>query len=247
MRKYGILLKHEVITSLRGVDMVIFALIMPVVVTYIIGVIYGDRLAFEGAPYRFIDQSIAALTTIGMCAGGMMGLPLVLSEYREKKILKRLKATPSSPVLLIVVQLTVYALYAFASLLLVVGTGYVFFNVRLEASFPMFLMVYILVMAALFSIGVLVGGLAKNMKIAGVLASLLYFPMLLFSGATLPFEVFPIWLQNVSKALPLTQGIVLLKRAFLEGARGLEWSPLIGLIALFFVCTIMAVKFFKWE
>lgn len=247
MRKYGILLKHEVITSLRGVDMVIFALIMPVVVTYIIGVIYGDRLAFEGAPYRFIDQSIAALTTIGMCAGGMMGLPLVLSEYREKKILKRLKATPSSPVLLIVVQLTVYALYAFASLLLVVGTGYVFFNVRLEASFPVFLMVYILVMAALFSIGVLVGGLAKNMKIAGVLASLLYFPMLLFSGATLPFEVFPIWLQNVSKALPLTQGIVLLKRAFLEGARGLEWSPLIGLIALFFVCTIMAVKFFKWE
>lgn len=247
MRKYGILLKHEVITSLRGVDMVIFALIMPVVVTYIIGVIYGDRLAFEGAPYRFIDQSIAALTTIGMCAGGMMGLPLVLSEYREKKILKRLKATPSSPVLLIVVQLTVYALYAFASLLLVVGTGYVFFNVRLEASFPVFLMVYILVMAALFSIGVLVGGLAKNMKMAGVLASLLYFPMLLFSGATLPFEVFPIWLQNVSKALPLTQGIVLLKRAFLEGARGLEWSPLIGLIALFFVCTIMAVKFFKWE
>lgn len=227
--------------------MVIFALIMPVVVTYIIGVIYGDRLAFEGAPYRFIDQSIAALTTIGMCAGGMMGLPLVLSEYREKKILKRLKATPSSPVLLIVVQLTVYALYAFASLLLVVGTGYVFFNVRLEASFPVFLMVYILVMAALFSIGVLVGGLAKNMKMAGVLASLLYFPMLLFSGATLPFEVFPIWLQNVSKALPLTQGIVLLKRAFLEGARGLEWSPLIGLIALFFVCTIMAVKFFKWE
>lgn len=247
MRKYGILLKHEVITSLRGIDMTIFALIMPVVITLLMGFIYGDKAAFEGANHRFIDQSIAAITTIGMCAGGMMGLPLVLSEYREKKILKRLKATPSSPVLLIVVQLTVYALYAFASLLLVIATGFVFFDVRLKASFPVFLMVYILVMAALFSIGVLVGGLAKNMKMAGILASLLYFPMLLLSGATLPFEVFPLWLQNVLKALPLTQGIVLLKKAFLEGARGLEWTPLMGLIALFFACTFVAVKFFKWE
>ena len=40
-----------------------------------------------------------------------------------------------------------------------------------------------------------------------VVASILYFHMLIFSGATLPYEVMPTALQKCSNILPLTQGL----------------------------------------
>ncbi len=46
------------------------------------------------ADYTFIQQSFGALASISICAGGVMGLPLVVSDYRSKQILKRFKVTP---------------------------------------------------------------------------------------------------------------------------------------------------------
>ena len=60
----------------------------------------------------------------------------------------------------------------------------------------------------------MVGGIAKNSKIAGVIASALYFPMLIFSGATLPYEVMPGAMQRIVYVLPLTQGIKILKMPY---------------------------------
>lgn len=66
-------------------------------------------------------------------------------------------------------------------------------------------------MLSTLSIGMLVGGVAKNTKQAGVIASLLYFPILVFSGTTLPVEVMPQAMQKVVSLFPLTQGISLMK------------------------------------
>lgn len=44
----------------------------------------------------------------------------------------------------------------------------------------------------------MVGGIAPNIKITSVIASVLYFPMLIFSGTTLPYEVMPAALQKVA-------------------------------------------------
>jgi len=46
-------------------------------------------------------------------------------------------------------------------------------------------------MISTLSIGMMVGGIAKNSKSASVIACLLFFPMLIFSGTTLTFEVMP--------------------------------------------------------
>ena len=70
---------------------------------------------------------------------------------------------------------------------------------------------YLLVMLSMFSIGLMVGGIAPDTKTASVAASVLYFPMLIFSGATVPYEVMPPVLQKNADILPLTQGIKLLK------------------------------------
>ena len=82
MKTFRVMLKTELKLSLRGMDMLIFAIIMPLVVLLIIGMIFGGKPAFEGAEYTFLDQSFGALATISICAGGVMGLPLVVSDYR---------------------------------------------------------------------------------------------------------------------------------------------------------------------
>lgn len=247
MKAFSTLFKTEFKLSLRGMDMFIFAICMPVVVMVILGIIYGSKPAFAGADYTFLEQSFGAVATIAICAGGVMGLSLIVSDYRHKKILKRFKVTPTSPTLILAVQVAIYALYSIASLVLVYATAAVFFGYQLSGSWLQFLGAYFLVMLSMFSIGLLVGGIAPNMKTASVLASILYFPMLIFSGATLPYEVMPVALQKAADILPLTQGIKLLKAASLGLPMDSVLIPIIVMIALAIICIGISIRFFRWE
>ena len=46
------------------------------------GEVFG-LLGANGAEYTFLDHSFGALCTIAICAGGVMGLPLVISDCGE--------------------------------------------------------------------------------------------------------------------------------------------------------------------
>lgn len=247
MNKFFTMLKTELKLSVRGMDMVIFALCMPVVVVVILGVIYGNRPASSGSEYTFLQQSFGAMSTIAICAGGIMGLPLVISDYRQKKILKRFKVTPTSPALLLVVQVAIYAIYSLASLVLVFFVSALFFGFQFTGSWVLFLLSYLLVMLSTFSIGMMVGGISPNAKSASVAACVLYFPMLIFSGATLPYEVMPSAMQRAADFLPLTQGIKLLKATSLGLPVESVWIPIVVMAEFLIICSGISIKFFKWE
>ena len=236
MKAFSTFLKTELKLSFRGIDMFIFAICLPVVILVLIGIINGNNPAFEGADYTFLDQSFGAISTIAICAGGLMGLPLVLSGYREQKILKRLKVTPASPVMLLAVQLIIYMIYSVISLALIFIVAKVFWNFSIKGNILQFLGTYFLVMLSMFSIGLMVGGIAKNSKSAGSIASILYFPMLIFSGATLPYEVMPGIMQKIVDILPLTQGIKILKASTLGLPIDNIIFPIILMILIFVVC-----------
>ena len=123
-----------------------------------------------------------------------MGLPLVVSEYRERKILKRFKVTPVNPVKLLVVEFTIYVIYCVVSML-----------------------------------------------------TLFLFPMLIFSGTTLPFEVMPAAMQKIISMFPLTQGIQLMKATFLGLPIENVLLPVGFMGAVIFICFGISVKYFKWE
>ena len=128
MKRFYTILKTELKLSIRGMDMIIFAICMPLVVISLLGIIFGSRPAYPGAGYTFLEQSFGAVSAIAVCAGGVMGLPLVISEYRQKKILKRYQVTPASPSLLLAVQTAVYTVYSLASLALVYAAAVHFFR-----------------------------------------------------------------------------------------------------------------------
>lgn len=247
MKTFRILLKNELKMSLRGMDMLIFAVIMPIIVLLILGVVFGQKPAFEGAEYSFLDQSFGALCSIAICAGGVMGLPLVISDYRSKQILKRYQVTPVKPSLILMVEVAMYVIYAVISLFSLFFVATCFFGFKMHGSFGLFLIGYLLVMISIFSIGMMVGGIAKNSKIAGIIASVLYFPMLIFSGATLPYEVMPDSMQKIVNVLPLTQGIKILKNATLGLSTDNVTGAVIFMLLIAVICNIIAVKFFRWE
>lgn len=247
MKTFRTMLKNEMKLSLRDMNMVIFAVCIPLVVLVLLGVIYGNKPASPGAEYTFLEQSFGALTTIAICAGGVMGLPLVVSDYRNKKILKRFKVTPISPGMILAVQVGIYTIYSVVSLILLYIVSAVFWGFHMEGSIVAFLGSYLLVMLSIFSIGMMVGGISPNSQTASVIASLLYFPMLIFSGATLPYEVMPEAMQKVVGILPLTQGIKLLKAASLGLPIESTFVPMIVMVVLAVICIGVSLCFFKWE
>ena len=247
MRQFNTMLKTELKLSLRGMDMVIFAIGRLVVILVVVGLMSRGRPALGGAGYSSREQSFGAPSPMAVCAGGVRGLPLVIPDYRHRKILKRYHVTPASPVLILVVHTAVYALYALASLILIYTVGACFFGLRITGSWLHFAGAFLLVMVSMFSVGMMVGGLAPGTKTAGLIASLLYCTMLIFSGATLPYEVMPPVLQKAAGLLPLTQGIKLLKAAFLGLPAENVWLPLGIICGLALICSGLAVRFFKWE
>jgi ABC-2 type transport system permease protein len=247
MKTFNTMLKTELKLSLRGMDMFIFAICMPIIVLVILGAIYSSKPAFDGATYTFLEQSFGAISSIAICAGGVMGLPLVVSDYRSKHILKRFKVTPVKPTVILLVQVTIYALYALVSLILLFIVATLLFGFKMHGNFFRFILGWLLVMVSLFSMGIMVGGIAKNSKIAGIIASALYFPMLIFSGATLPYEVMPLAMQKIVDILPLTQGNKILKYATLDLPMDNSILSIIIIAVIALVCSVISIRFFKWE
>ena len=246
MKRFYTFLKTELKLSLRDMNMLIFAVIMPLIIFIIIGIIYGNKTAFDGADYTFLEQSFGAVSAIAICASGLMGLPLAVSGLREMKILKRLRVTPVSPIFVLAVELAMYIVYCAVSLL-TLSVAALFLGVRLHGSLLAFLGSWALTMISTLSVGMLAGGAAKDTKQAAVIASILYFPMLIFSGTTLPLEIMPKLMQKIVSFFPLTQGLTMMKNAFLGIGTGSVLLPICVMIGVTALCTSLAVRFFRWE
>ena len=145
------------------------------------------------------------------------------------------------------VDVTLYVIYAIASLVSLFFVSVVFFDFHMRGSVVLFLFGYLLVLVSIFSIGIIVGGIARDSKIAGVIASVLYFPMLVFSGATLPYEVMPETMQKIVDVLPLTQGIKILKCATLGLPMEKVSVSVIIMVLIGVICSFIGIKFFRWE
>lgn len=246
MKRFFTFLKTELKLSLRDMNMPIFAIIMPLVIFIILGIICGTKPAYDGADYTFLEQTFGAAGAIAICAGGLMGLPQAVSGLWELKLLKRFRVTPVSPVFILGVELSMYIVYCIVSLVTLAAAA-LLWGVRLHGSLPAFLGSWALTMLSTLSIGMLVGGVAKDVKQASVIASILYFPKLIFSGTTLPIEVMPGVMRKIVSVFLLTQGITMMKHTFLSISMGNILLPVCVMLGVTALCTILAVRFFRWE
>lgn len=246
MKRFLTFLKVEGKLSLRCPDGIIFGIGMPVGVLLLIAVVAGSQSA-GGADYSFLQSAFASLLTVGICATAFMGLPLTIADYRDKKILKHFFATPIRPFMILSVQVVIGMLTSFfsaalVSLLAIFGFGY-----RMEGNPILFIGAFLLVMLSMYSIGMILASLCKTVKIANVVTTFVYFPMLFLSGATIPFELFLDTVQKVCNVLPLTHGIKLLKAVSLNMWSQEIWISVALLIVFTVVGCIISVVSFKWD
>lgn len=246
MKRFLTFLKVEGKLSLRSPDGIIFGIGMPVGVLLLIAVVTGSQSA-GGADYSFLQSAFASLLTVGICATAFMGLPLTIADYRDKKILKHFFATPIRPFMILSVQVVIGMLTSFFSAALVTVLAVFGFGYRMEGDPFLFIGAFLLVMLSMYSIGMILASLCKTVKIANVVTTFVYFPMLFLSGATIPFELFPDTVQKVCNVLPLTHGIKLLKAVSLNMWSQEIWISVALLIVFAVVGCILSVVSFKWD
>ncbi len=247
MKRFLTLFKIEGRLALRGMEGIFFGVLMPVGIAALIGIICGNKPAFEGASYTFIEGSFAALITVGICATAFMGIPLGIADYRDKKILKHYFTTPVSPALLLFIQVMIAMINAVISSLAVYLMMKIGFGYEMRGSALGFIGAYVLVMGAMYSIGMLMASLCRTVKQANLVCNLVYFPMFLLSGASIPYEVFPKSLQYVANVLPLTQGIKLLKGYSLGLEQSNLLTPIVILVGIAIISVTISIKQFRWE
>lgn len=246
MKRFLTFLKVEGKLSLRCPDGIIFGIGMPVGVLLLIAIVAGSQSA-GGADYSFLQSAFASLLTVGICATAFMGLPLTIADYRDKKILKHFFATPIRPFMILSVQVVIGMLTSFFSAVLVSLLAIFGFGYRMEGNPILFIGAFLLVMLSMYSIGMILASLCKTVKIANVVTTFVYFPMLFLSGATIPFELFPDTVQKVCNVLPLTHGIKLLKAVSLNMWSQEIWISVALLIVFTVVGCIISVVSFKWD
>jgi len=240
MRTLWLMYKTDAKLSIREFSGVLFGVLVPVGLIVLLGLIYGDDASQNG-------MSFSAVATLGISSAGLMGLPLTLSDYRQRKILKRYKVTPVSPMTLLASSVLFCFSLSLVSTALIYLVSFVMFGFSLQGSWFVFFAMYFLVMVSIHAVGMMIASIAPNAQLAGVIASAIYFPMIFLSGATIPLEIMPSALQVMSNFLPLTHGITLLQAvAFNEPLTGVLSSALI-LAVVAIIGIVLSVRYFRWE
>lgn len=246
MKRFLKLYSIEQKLGIRCADSIIFGVVMPVGVLILIAIVASGKI-IENSGYTFLQSAFASLIAVGICANAFMGIPLTIADYRDKKILKHFFATPCNPIWILGTNVLCSMVTSIVSAVAVTLVAVVAFDYRMSGNILLFIGAWFLTLISMFSIGLLIAGLGRSLKITNAITSVVYFPMLFLSGATIPFELFPKGLQKVASVLPLTQGIKLMKEVSLGvQTEGILWR-IVLLLGITVVCTVISVKTFLWE
>ncbi len=224
-----------------------FTLVFPLMYLFLFGAISGNEPTPQFGGQRTIDASIPGLTAMIICIAGLMSTTMTMSTYREKGVLRRLRTTPVSPLIVLVAQVIVVFTMTGLGMLLLVTAGKLVYHVRFEGNPFSVLAGFVLSSLSFFGIGFILAGTMPTVRSAWVVGMVLLYPMLLLSGAFFTVELLPAAVQRVSAFLPLTYVVNLLRGLWAGepwGEHMLDVGVLTGLLLL---GTIVSVKIFRWE
>ena len=245
MKRFWNMYRVEQRIFFRSPDVILFCLAMPLVAFAIIAMIAGGKPAANSG-LTYLQSAYVALSTVGICCSAFMSIPITIVELRSQGILRRMYCSPCSPARLLACDTLCSAVIAALSTLLLTVAAVAFSGYRMRGSALLYVAAWLLTMVSMFSIGLMAASLCRTTKSMNVATSLLYFPMLLFSGATIPSEVFPSALRAVAEWMPLGVDIRLLKSVSMGCYDGIV-LPVAVLVAIAVVCGTIAVRTFRWE
>lgn len=206
--------------------------------------IKGESLAQRGL--KIVDYYLPGFIAAFIMTNGVIGATTTISEYRRDGQVKRLAATPlpkSSWILGNVLQQTVLA-FVLTGVMIILG--WVIFDVRVIPDFYALLLIFVGAVA-FCSVGMVLGGVIKDVEAASGAGNAIAFPMMFLSGAFWPIEMMPHYLQVVAKFLPLHYFHDGLRQIMVLGnpENALNAFLILSVFAVVFI--VIALKITRWK
>ena len=197
---------------------------------------------------RYIDFVVPGLLGMNLMGSAMWGLGFSIVEARQKKLLKRLVASPMP-------RWQYLASFLFSRLAMLVievaaflGFAGLAFGVPFRGSLFELAVLCVLTSLVFSALGLLVASRARTMEAVSGLMNLVMLPMWILSGVFFSATRFPAVIQPLVRALPLTAAIDAMRGNMLQGLSITQMlSPLAILAAWFIVPFAISLRIFRWR
>jgi ABC-2 type transport system permease protein len=221
-------------------------LVMPLVVFIVLGraLGIGKRVPASGVDMPF-NPAILAAVLIAISA--VQSLVSIISIYREGGILKRLRATPLSPVTILGAHVVVKLLFTVISLTLLLLAGRRLFPGVMQVNVFSFTAAVLLSTLSILSLGFVIASVVPTARFAQPISGAVVYPMLALSGLFFPVERLPRAFEAVAYLLPTTHAVALLQGVWAGSGWGAHWVNVVALLVLFAAYTALSTKVFRWE
>lgn len=223
---------------------VLFVLVLPLIVLYILNGVFGNEAEpgfYEGlGPVDYYLPSYVALTVATV---GVLSLPVHLAGYREQGVLRRFRASALPPATIIAAHVVIALVVGALGTVLLTALSTVAYDGPLPQDLPGSLAAFTLVTLAFAALGALLGVVMPTARAAQGLGVLLFFLFIMIGGAGPPREVLPEAMQTISDAVPLVYGARAIRGPWL----GLGWdgSAVAVMVGLLVVCAVATVWRFR--
>ena len=199
------------------------------------------------APAAAVPFNVAILAALFIALGSVQSLVAIIAIYREGGILKRLRATPLSPVTILSAQVGVKLAFALLSLLLLVLAGKRVFPGVMHVSLLSFSAALLLSTLSILSLGFVLASIVPTARFAQPIGTAVLYPMVALSGLFYPLDRFPPALRIVALGLPTTHAVALMQGIWDGSGWRAHWLNAVALIVLFALLTVSSTKVFRWE
>jgi ABC-type multidrug transport system permease subunit len=197
---------------------------------------------------RYIDFVVPGLLGMNLMGSAIWGLGFSIVDSRQKKLLKRLVASPMP-------KWQYLAAYLISRLIMLVievgaflGFARLVFGVPFRGSLWQLGALCVLTSLAFSALGLLVASRAKTLEAASGLMNLVMFPMWIMSGVFFSASRFPAIIQPVVRALPLTAAIDALRGNMLQGMTLAQLTvPVAILFGWLIIPFAISLRIFRWR
>jgi ABC-2 type transport system permease protein len=221
-------------------------LIMPLLVFLILGRAFGVSRPMA-PPDVGIPFNVAILAAILIAVSAVQSLTAIISIYREGGILKRLRATPLSPVTIMGAQVIVKLVFTVISLTLLMLAGRRLFPGVMSVNVFSFTAAVVLSTFSILSLGFIIASLVPTARFAQPVSAAVLYPMLALSGLFYPIDRFPRALRTLAYLFPTTHAVALLNGVWDGSGWSAHWVNVAALLLLFLVYTAISSRVFRWE
>jgi ABC-2 type transport system permease protein len=195
--------------------------------------------------FDFIFAGMLGFTIITL---GLFGPSRSIPSFKKQGILRRFHTAPITSAQYIISSLLSSIVIGFVSLAVMFLVGLHFYHLQMQGSYIDLIIFLILSIVTIYGFGLAIGGWAKSEDRAAPLTNLVSFPMMFLSGTFFPTYLMPLWLQSISKFLPLTPIIDGLRDIISQGKTIFDLGPQLLLMGIWIIIIyVIAFTVFEWE